>query len=128
MPPTTNRRIRSINSVDDKSQSVAERRESIVDDKSRSVAERRESIVDDKSRSLVEQRESIVEDDNDSLMSGGGSEDDDEEEDENDDDEENIENGNITRSSHVFKGEFIMPPYEHAKRQLSQLYGMFHLG
>ena len=98
MPPTINRRKQSIN------------------------------LVDDKSRSLAERRESIVEDDSDSLMSGGGSEDDDDEEDENEVEEENIETGNRARSSHIFKGEFIMPPYEHAKRQLSQLFGIFYPG
>lgn len=96
MAPTTNRRKQSMN------------------------------LVDDKSRTLAERRKSIVEDDSDSLMSGGGSEDEDDEDDENEVEGENLENGNRTRSSHIFKGEFIMPPYEHAKRQLSQLYGMFH--
>lgn len=99
MPPTTNRRIRSIN------------------------------LDDDRNRSLAERRDPIVEGDSDSLMSGGGSEDDDDgDEDENEVEEEIIESGNRNRTSHIFKGEFIMPPYEHAKRQLSQLYGMFHLG
>lgn len=101
MPPTANRRIRSAN------------------------------LDDDKNRSVIERQEPIVEGDSDSLMSGGGSADDDDDdidEEEIEFEEENRESGNPTRSSHVFKGEFIMPPYEHAKRQLSQLFGMFHLG
>ena len=98
MPPTTNRRIRSTN------------------------------LADDPNRSVLERRESMVGDDSDSLMSGGASEDDDEDDDENEVEGENRENGNTNRSSHVFKGEFIMPPYEHAKRQLSQLFGMFRNG
>lgn len=98
MPPTANRRIRPTNSNDDTR------------------------------RSLLERRESKAGDDSDSLMSGAGSDDDDGEEDEDEGEGENGENGERNRSSHVFKGEFIMPPYEHAKRQLSQLFGMFHLG
>lgn len=98
MPPTTNRRVRSAN------------------------------LDDDRNRSVSDRRESIVEGDSDSLMSGGGSEDEDDNEDEDEGEGENRENGNENRTSLIFKGEFIMPPYEHAKRQLSQLYGMFHPG
>jgi hypothetical protein len=76
-------------------------------------------------RSLANRRESKVEDDSDSLMSGV-SDDDDEGEDE--DDGEQVEIGNRRRNSHIFNGELKMPPYEHTKRQLSQLFGVFDLG
>lgn len=98
MPPTTNRRVRPINADDDANPS------------------------------LLEQRESKLGDDSDSLMSVGASEEDDGDEDEDEIEGESRENGVVARTSHVFKIEFIMPPYEHAKRQLSQLFGGYHLG
>lgn len=52
-----------------------------------------------------------LEDDNDSLMNGDDEDDEDREEDDDD-------------RSVLFKKSLKMPPYEHAKRKLSQLIGM----
>lgn len=52
-----------------------------------------------------------LDDDNDSLMSGPEEEDEDGEEDDGND-------------GGIFKNSLKMPPYEHAKRKLSQLIGM----
>lgn len=51
-------------------------------------------------------------DDNDSLMNGEGEDEEDHEEEDGDD------------NSGIFKKSLRMPPYEHAKRKLSQLIGM----
>jgi hypothetical protein len=75
-------------------------------------------------RSGIEQQEPKIGEDNDSLMSGGGS--DDEDDDEDTDDEEEGRTQNRNQNSNFFNDELKMPPYEHAKRQLSHLYGMSH--
>lgn len=74
-------------------------------------------------RGLIESRSSRAEDDSDSLMSGGLSDDE-------DNDEEGAEDEEIERRDtnfNIFKGDLKMPPYEHAKRQLSQLLGKVHV-
>lgn len=77
-------------------------------------------------RSLTDRREPKAESDSDSLMSGVS--DDNDDDDGDDDDGEQGANVNRRRNSHIFSGELKMPPYEHAKRQLSQLLGVFHRG
>lgn len=74
-------------------------------------------------RGLIESRGPRVEDDSDSLMSGGLSDDE-------DNDGEGAENGESEHrdaNSNLFSGDLKMPPYEHAKRQLSQLLGMVNV-
>lgn len=55
-------------------------------------------------------QQGTVDDENDSLMSG---------EDENDEDDEEEDGDDIG----IFRRSLKMPPYEHAKRKLSQLIG-----
>ncbi len=73
-------------------------------------------------RSGIEQQVPKGGEDSDSLMSGGGSDDEDDEQDTDDEEEGRTQNRN--QNSNFLNDELKMPPYEHAKRQLSHLYGM----
>ena len=85
--------------------------------------------VDERSRqTLRQQDDENLEADSDALMSWAASDDDDDDGEAEEDEEGEDEENDIGNGLHMFKGEFMMPPYEHTKRRLSQLYGKFQFG
>lgn len=74
---------------------------------------------------LLERQESIERGDSSSLSEALYDDDDDGEEER--DEGWDGENGDEDHNAHIFKGEVMMPPYAHAKRPLSQLFGTSQL-